>query len=121
MTTGRKQTGNQGEAIAARFLEDTGYTIVDKNWHCASGELDIVARKGDTLVFVEVKTCHGDSVDAAFMQITPAKRRKLVASAYNYVSAKQQESLLTRIDVIGIALPGQAKPVIEHVEDALDW
>jgi putative endonuclease len=121
MPTAKKQTGNQGEQLAARFLEQNGYAIVETNWHCTGGELDIVARKDDTLVFVEVKTCRGETVDAAFMQITPAKRRRLVASAYAYVHTNQHEDLLWRIDVIGIALPLRAKPIIEHMEDALDW
>lgn len=121
MTTSKKQTGNHGEALAARFLEKNGYVIVETNWHCIGGELDIIARKENTLVFVEVKTCRGDTVEAALMQITPAKRRRLTASAYTYVHEKQHEALLWRIDVIGIALPYRAQPVIEHMEDALDW
>ncbi len=121
MTTAKKQTGNQGEALAARFLEQRGYTIVETNWHCQGGELDIVARKDDTLIFVEVKTRHADTVETAFLQVTPAKCRRLIHSAYAYIHLKQLEDLLPRIDVIGIALRNGQPPVIEHVEDALDW
>lgn len=121
MTTPKKQTGNQGETLAAQYLEKKGYLILDKNWRCKTGELDIVACKDKVLVFVEVKTCRASTVEAAFMQITPAKRRKLIASVYYYLSTHSVENLLPRIDVVGIALPYDKPPVIEHLEEALDW
>ena len=51
----RKQTGRQGEAIAATYLQNKGYEIIERNWRCPTGELDLVARAGDRLVFVEVR------------------------------------------------------------------
>ena len=112
-------TGNYGEALAADYLRQNGYDIVTTNWHCAHGEIDIVARTQDMLVFVEVKTRRTASTQAAFASITPQKRQRLIASAYAYLDAHADDDPIWRIDAIGIAL--SRPPVIDHVEDALDW
>lgn len=111
-------TGKQGEQLAAQFLRESGYEVIATNWHCARGEIDIVARKTDTLVFVEVKTRRGRLTEAAFASMTPHKRERLIASAYAYLDEHAVDGAW-RIDVIAVALSRQ--PVIEHVEDALGW
>ncbi|MCU0515214.1 MAG: YraN family protein [Anaerolineae bacterium] len=121
MSTSGKKTGRDGEALAAAWLEDHEFTIVARNWHCPAGELDIVAWQGDTLVFVEVKTCHAEDVAAAFVHITPAKRQRLLASVYHYLEAHALTEALWRVDAIGIALPRRGGPILEHLEDALGW
>jgi putative endonuclease len=116
-----KTTGNYGEQLAAGYLRDNGYDIVTTNWHCQHGEIDIVARKEDMLVFVEVKTRRTTSTQAAFASITPKKRERLIASAYAYLDeyTENDSDSAWRIDAIGVAL--SRPPVIDHVEDALDW
>src|SRR5688572_14080607 len=76
--TEKRNLGNQGEAIAAAYLLAKGYQIVERNWHCRFGELDIVAQEGETWVFCEVKTIHGEEVDDAFANLTTNKAKKLV-------------------------------------------
>lgn len=122
MTTQRKKIGNHGEALAAAYLEKQGYSIIEMNWRCKFGEIDIVAQQADTLVFVEVKTRNG-SIDEAFAQITPRKRQKLIKSAYAYVNQPggPGEDALWRIDVIAVALANAQTPHIAHAEDALGW
>ncbi|MEL6269108.1 MAG: YraN family protein, partial [Chloroflexota bacterium] len=107
--------------LAAEFLRQKNWEIMMTNWRCPTGEIDIIARDGDMMVFVEVRTRRTATVDAAFASITPAKRQKLTAAAYAYLDAHAPDDALWRIDVIGVALPSGKKPVIQHAEDALDW
>jgi putative endonuclease len=79
-----KQTGTQGEQAAASYLKQHSYEVLATNWHCSRGEIDIVARHQETLVFIEVKTRRGDQPDDAFASVSPAKRKRLIATAYIY-------------------------------------
>lgn len=118
---GSKRTGAYGEQIAADFLRHKGYTVLATNWSCTRGELDIIAQDGETLVFVEVKTRRASDPSDAFLGLTPAKRQRLIASAWQYVASQRPDNPAWRIDVVGVALPHSGPPLIEHVEDALDW
>jgi putative endonuclease len=116
---GKLETGNRGEAIAAAYLIRKHYAIVETNWRFRGGEIDIVARHNDMLVFVEVRSRSATTTEAAFATITPSKRQRLIRSAYAYINAHDlPESTSWRIDIIGIALP---HGTVDHIEDALDW
>ena len=117
----RKHTGAYGEQIAANHLRSKGYVVIATNWRCTRGELDIVAQDGDVLVFVEVKTRYTSDAADAFLNVTPRKRQRLIHSAYSYIDRERPDNPVWRIDVVGIALPPSGQPLIEHVEDALDW
>lgn len=117
----KKRTGAYGEEIAANYLRHNGYTVVATNWRCPRGELDIIAQDGDVLVFVEVKTRRTADTSDAFLSVTPRKRQRLIDSAYSYIASHRPDNPQWRIDVVGIALPHSGQPLIEHVEDALDW
>ena len=117
----KHELGAYGERLAVTFLQHEGYAIVETNWHCEHGELDIVAQRGETLVFVEVRTRHSSSTDLAFMSVDARKQEKLVNLAQVYLAMHDREDAVWRIDVIGIAVPRKGQPIIEHVEDALDW
>jgi len=117
----RKITGDYGEQLAANYLKLQGYTIIETNWRCNIGEIDIVAQHNEHIIFIEVRTRRTNTVDAAFASITPSKREKLIRAAHAYLDANTGEDALWRIDVIAIALPFNSKPRIEHVEDALGW
>jgi putative endonuclease len=119
MTTARSALGQQGEKHAAAYLQARGYTIVDRNWRCTQGEFDLIARDGNWLVFVEVKTRRA-GLEAAFESVSPRKRKILERMAYLYLSQHHLESDW-RIDVIAVTLNPQGKPEIEHVQDAFDW
>lgn len=116
-----RKIGQQNEGLAADYLRDRGYSIITLNWRCAKGEIDIIARQDQTLVFVEVRSRSSASTAAAFESVNPRKRDKLIQLAYEYLSAHALEDSNWRVDVIGIALRGRSQPVIEHVENALDW
>lgn len=117
MTT-RKNLGNSGEATAADYLKQRGYTILATNWRCPTGEFDLIAQLADTLVFVEVRTRRG-GIEAAMESITPRKRAILERLAYLYLEEHGIESDW-RIDVIAVSHE-RGKPIIEHAENALDW
>lgn len=117
----RKQTGRNGEALARRHLEQHGYRIRDANWRCEHGEIDIVAEKAGVIVFVEVRTRRGGGVERAFESITGRKRAKLIALAYDYLSAHGCDRCAWRIDVIAIGRQRDGNSQLEHSEDALGW
>lgn len=121
MTLPRQMLGKQGEAIAIQALTERHYIVVARNWHCKFGELDIVCWQNAVMVFIEVKTRAGNTPSNPFENITPAKRRRLIASANLYLAEHHLDHIQWRIDAIGIAIPRSGQPVIEHVEDALDW
>ena len=83
----RRDEGAQAEALAARFLADNGLAIIDRNWRHRSGELDLVARDGDALVFVEVRLRSNANFGGPAASITAAKRARMVAAAGHYIAA----------------------------------
>ena len=106
--------GAKYEEQAALFLEKAGFKILDRNWACPMGELDIVARKGDTLVFAEVRERSNPGYGTPAESVTPAKRAKIIKTAMAYMNARRPEAETFRFDVIGI-VPGEPP---EHIEDA---
>jgi len=102
------------EEQAALFLKAAGFEIVDRNWACPMGELDIVARKGDTLAFVEVRARSNPGYGSPADSVTPAKRAKIIKAAMAYMKARRPQAETFRFDVIGI-VPGEAP---EHIEEA---
>jgi len=120
MTT-RQQRGQNAEALAANFLRERGYSIIATNWHCRYGEIDIVARQGETIVFVEVRARSLGGTATAFESIGARKQARLTAAAQSYLAAHELDDSNWRVDAIAVGLRGSADPVIEHVENALDW
>lgn len=116
-----KPFGAYGEQLAVNHLQQNHYQIVNRNWRCKQGEIDIIAKKGDVLVFVEVRTRHTDSTEAAFESVGTKKQQKLIALAHTYLSQNNLPDQVWRIDVIAIAIPPSSKPIIDHIEDALGW
>lgn len=113
-----RETGDRGEGMALRFLERLGYTLVERNYRTRYGEIDLILRDGETLVFVEVKLRrglgHGDPLEA----VTPKKQEKIRAVAGQYLAGMTEEPGFEdlRFDVVGI-LTGHP-PRLEHVRDA---
>lgn len=116
----RKQTGRRGEELAASFLSGKGYRIIERNWRCLTGELDLVAQDSDTLVFVEVRTRSSARFGRAEESITPAKQARLVELAQLYMQEKELAIQHWRIDVIAVQL-GRGVPEVNHIENAVGW
>jgi len=83
--------GAAAEALAARFLQARGVRIVERNYRCRGGEIDIIARDGSTLVFVEVRLRRSDAFGGAAASITAAKRRRLGLAARHYLGRLGRE------------------------------
>lgn len=115
----RRRTGLLGETLARRYLQRRGYEILASNWRCPRGELDIVARIGGKLVFLEVRSRRQSNTAEAFASVTARKRERLLAAIHEWLEAHQQQDATWQVDVIGVALG--ARTIIDHVEDALDW
>ncbi|MBC7724351.1 MAG: YraN family protein [Burkholderiaceae bacterium] len=107
--------GRLGEEVAARFLADAGLEIVDRNWRCRAGEIDIVAREGDELVFVEVKTRSGVGYGHPFEAITPRKLARLRRLAAEWCTAHPATAATLRIDAVAVIAPIGRVPVVEHL------
>lgn len=123
MTTppeGRKGRGDEAEERACRFLEGAGFTIVERNWRGNGGEADIVARKGDLLVFVEVRSRDDSAFGTPEESVDLAKRRRIVRAARHYLSTIPAASWReARFDVVAIEGKGDAA-VLRHYPGAFD-
>lgn len=95
------QNGALGERFAAEYLQKQGYYILDTNFHTRFGEIDIIAQKGDILAFVEVKTRAATMLEAPEAAVTPAKRRKIITAALQYLQTHPAD-LQPRFDVVAI-------------------
>lgn len=111
--------GRQGEDRAARHLSAQGYDILDRNWRCAAGELDIVAAHGGDLVVVEVKTRRTESYGHPFEAVDAAKRDRLWRLSCAWVAAHPEAARRRRlrVDVIGITGEDPATGIVEHLVD----
>jgi putative endonuclease len=107
--------GRDGEDLAVRYLLDRGMEVVERNWRCEHGEIDVVAVDGDYLVVCEVKTrrslAFGEPVEA----VTRAKAARLRRLAAAYVRGHETGSARMRIDVLGILFRPGEPPVVRHV------
>jgi putative endonuclease len=120
MSRRRQLTGQRGEDLAAAFLQRRGYDLVVRNWRCRAGEIDIVARQGDTLVFVEVRTRRGPTWGTPEESITAPKKARLIELAQTYLQELAAVEQLWRIDVIAILLGTQGHAAhINHIESAV--
>lgn len=121
MTLDRKRLGALGEKAAAWTLRRSGYKIITRNYTCPAGELDIIARRGKLVVFVEVKTRASDFHAHPLENITRTKKRHIVRTARYFLKQKKWDSAEYRFDVITVVWgPGRKPEKIEHFEAAFD-
>ncbi|MDN4611321.1 YraN family protein [Arthrobacter burdickii] len=111
----KDQLGRRGEATAAVFLEQAGLRIVDRNWRCPVGEIDLVAVDGSTLVIVEVKTRSSDDFGQPLEAITASKLERLYRLASTWARVHNLRFSGFRIDAVGVLDDGSGAPRIEHV------
>lgn len=116
----RRDTGILGEKLARNFLERRGYHILETNYRCTYGEIDIVAMDKDSLVFVEVRTRRNAKFGSPEESITPAKKEKIRATAYHYQQTHDNLPPSWRIDFVAVELDQKGKPSrIELIENAV--
>jgi len=102
MPVQNKRLGDRGEDLAARFLRGNGYRILARNYRCPRGEIDLIARDGEIVVFVEIKGRSTRRFGSPLEAITPVKRRRIAVTAHHYLSACSMRLARTRFDVVGI-------------------
>ena len=116
----RRETGILGEKLAKDFLRKRGYRILEANYRCTRGEVDLIAEHKDFLVFVEVRTKRSREFGTPEESITPAKMERLIAVASHYRQTHESLPQLWRIDVVAVELSQKGKPSrIELIENAV--
>ncbi len=115
-TAARRQAlGQYGEAVAERHLGELGMVVLDRNWRCPAGEIDLVLRDGLALVICEVKTRSSASCGTPFEAVTPIKLERLHRLAAHWLQAHPVRPLEVRIDMVGILRPRRGPAQVEHV------
>ena len=110
----RKELGRRGEQAAGAYLERIGFLILDTNWRTKAGEVDIVARDGDTLVMVEVKTRRSFSAGTPEEAVSPTKQKRLGRLAREYLQRLGDEPEEVRFDVVSIYVLGDDRALLRH-------
>jgi len=112
---GQKQAlGKYGEDLAAGFLKDRGYSVIDRNWRCSIGEIDLIAKYKNTLVFVEVKTRSGSGFGHPFEAITATKVLRMRRLSAQWVAEHDSQNFNLRLDAISVLIRS-GKVAIEHI------
>lgn len=121
MDKGKTATGAKGEDTAVEFLLKRGLKILERNFRCPLGEVDIIAREGEKIVFVEVKTRRSSRFGEPKESVDEKKQRRLSLLALYFLKEKGWEASPARFDVIGIKVNAGGKPEIDWVRDAFDF
>lgn len=112
----RRELGAEGEALAARYLERRGWRIIERNWRCREGEIDLVCRDADGVAVVcEVRTRSGQGYGSPLESVTHAKVRRLRRLAAAWAHAQAEPVGALRVDVLGILMHPDGTASVEHV------
>lgn len=111
----RRALGEFGEAYAARHLVAGGMVLLDRNWRCEAGEIDLVLRDGRTLVFCEVKTRTSTRYGNPLEAVTEQKAARLRRLAARWLAAHSLRPSDVRIDLVGVLVPRRGAPSLDHV------
>jgi putative endonuclease len=104
MSLMRISTGKRGEELAAAYLAEAGYRIIERNYRCLFGEIDIVAEEGETLVFVEVKSRCSDAYGDPQLAVGRQKQRKISMISVHYLAERHLRHRPARFDVVAVKL-----------------
>lgn len=118
MTQLRRAVGAWGEQRAAAHLVENGLVLLDRNWRCRSGEIDIIARDGDTLVFIEVKTRRTEIFGPPAVAVHPRKVSRLRQLAAEWLAATGVRPARVRFDVVSVLPRRVGAAQVEHIKDA---
>ena len=110
--------GDHGESIAADYLTDAGLRVLDRNWRCREGELDIVAGDEGALVFCEVKTRRGIGFGHPAESVTPAKQRRIRVLAQRWLASHDEHAPEIRFDVVGVLVRRDERAEVTHFKAA---
>ena len=126
MSSGNNRLGQWGEQQARRHLEARGYAIVATNFRCRAGEIDLIAKQGDELVFVEVKTRRGNAYGRAEEAISPVRAERLADVAEEFLQSQATGDYRSgtewRIDLVCLNLDRGGKLLsVNHIEHAVEF
>ncbi len=114
-----KYVGNFGELLSKNFLMEQGYIILEENFSCSLGEIDIIARDGQYICFIEVKTRYGLQYGLPLESITPSKKRKIIRVAEYYINKHNIHKHFFRFDALEVLLKIEDnKPHLQLVKNA---
>ena len=120
MLNRKQKFGEEGETIAVRHLKKMGYTILEQNYRTKQGEIDIVAKDKDTLVFVEVKTRCNCRFGSPFDAVDLRKQQQISRVALAFMNQRRYGEMEVRFDVIGVYFEGTS-PRIELIKNAFEY
>jgi putative endonuclease len=118
MTTERRAVGAYGERVAARHLREQGLVVLDQNWRCPDGEVDLVLRDGDDIVFCEVKTRRSDLFGTPAEAVGPRKIRKLRQLAHRWLAERGVHPREIRFDVVEVLPQRRGATRVAHIRSA---
>jgi putative endonuclease len=116
----RRSIGRLGESIAADYLVENGYTILERNWRSPYGEVDLITLKAGRLAFIEVKTRSNTSLGPPEISITPRKQRHMRESAEYYIQQHPEAAAEWCIDLVTVQILGETNPpMIDYFENVI--
>jgi putative endonuclease len=118
MTRARQKLGKLGEEVASDFLEKKSYRILERNYRTPLGEIDIIARDKDYLVFVEVKSLSSTSYILPQEMVNKNKQKQIIKAALSYLKAKGLEDTNCRFDCMAVVFSPAKEPEVELIKDA---
>ncbi len=110
-------SGKTGENVACKYLKKNGYQILERNYRKNYGELDIIAKSGENIAFVEVKTRKNDLYGSPSEFVTVSKQKKIIKTAYTYIQENNLDAEFT-FDIIEVYLKGRRVSDINHIKNA---
>ena len=117
----KRELGKAGKKAAAKALTRAGYKIVERNFSCKGGEIDLIANDKSTLVFVEVKTRSSDEFAPPELSVNLRKRRRIIRAARFYLQRNRLDDVNCRFDVVAVLWrPGSRKPHVEILQNAFE-
>jgi len=119
LTKERLDLGALGERLALQKIKHLGYRFIEKNYRCPLGEIDLIARDGDCLVFIEIKTRRGSTTGFAKEAVNQRKMRQISKAALNYMKANNCWDTMARFDVIAVNISGEREE-IEVIKNAFE-
>ena len=111
--------GKEGERIAEQYLKKKGYKLIERNYRCSGGELDLIVLDRRVIVFVEVKTRTGHGFGSPIEAVEFHKQKKMIRAAQFFLTEKRLHQRDARFDVVGVSWPDR-EPVVEHIENAFE-
>ena len=118
MTEARRALGKKGEVVARAFLERRGVRILAANYTCAAGEIDLIGREREALLFIEVKTRTSDAFGPPQLAVHQRKQRQIVRAAQWFLAERRLSEVACRFDVVAVTVLGDGVPHIHWLRDA---